>query len=599
MKINLIYCHIGNSFPNYFFDGLYQSLISQNNNTSIYILTNQKFIEYIYTRIFQFNLSNDVIQNITIIPIEILNNSEILSEFKNVSSLDGNFRDGFWQHTTSRFIYIYEFICQFKLTNVFHIENDVMIYSDLHGIFNSLTTHKLNDKIISVQDAPERSICSFIFIPNEIEMLKFLKESLKLLRLNKYLNDMNLMGMYKDKNTFPDSPFHPLAKQLGIFDGACIGQYLGGIDLRNTQLQIKDVYTNPTIGFINETSTFKPNTCEFNFDNTKGKWMIIKDNIEYPIHCLHIHSKQLFNFTSKLPIKYDKIITGDRILDLVDTVITSRDIFNFHMYSKTVPGKILIVNDFKNINKEKLNEYLFEKAKNGVIKIFCYTHILFLFFENILPLIDNNLKIVMYTHNSDHELSSEYLQYIEDPKIKEMFCQNLNIIHPKVHLLPIGIANCQWKHGNLDTFYTNCIESYTHAKKKNLYVNINTQTYFYRKEVLQNLDKSLCISKNKSYHDYLKELSEHKFSLCVRGNGIDTHRFWESLYLGVIPVIIVNKITNCDNFIQCLENAGIPFHKVCDISEIKEGIFTDELYFNYYSKLLDNFFILNLNHYRR
>ncbi len=598
MKINLIYCHIGNSFPDYFFNGLHQSLISQNNNISIYILTNQKFINEIYRRIFQFNLSSDILQNITIVPIEILNNSKILNEFKNISSLDGNFRDGFWQHTTSRFIYIYEFISQFKLTNIFHIENDVMIYSDLQDIFNSLRNHNLNDKIISVQDAPERSICSFVFIPNEFEMLNFLKESLELLRENKYLNDMNLMGMYKNKNTFPDSPSHPLAKQLGIFDGACIGQYLGGIDLRNTKLQMTNIYMNPTIGFINETSTFKPNTCRFNFDNVKGKWIMNKDNIEYPIHCLHIHSKQLFNFSSKLPIKFDQIVTGDRVLDLVDVVITTRDIFNFHLYSKIVPHKILIVNDFKSINKEKLNEYLIEKANNGIVKVFCYTHILLSFFKSILPLINDNLQIILYTHNSDHELSFEYTKYIDDPKIKEMFCQNLNIIHPKVHLLPIGIANYQWKHGDLDAFYTKCIETYTNKKKKKLYVNINTQTYFYRKEVLENLDKSLYISKNKNYKDYLKELSEHRFSLCVRGNGIDTHRFWESLYLGVIPVVIVNKITNCDNFIKCLEKEGVPFHKVCNVSEITPELFTDELYSNYYSKLINNFF-LNLNHYRR
>jgi hypothetical protein len=599
MKINLIYCHIGNLFPDYFFYGLHQSLILQKKNISIYILTNQKFINDIYTRIFQFNLSNDVLQNITIVPIEILNNSKILDEFKNISSLDDNFRDGFWQHTTSRFIYIYEFISQFKLTNVFHIENDVMVYSDLHDIFNSLTKHKLNNKIISVQDAPQRSICSIVFIPNEFEMFKFLKESIKLLHKNKYLNDMNLMGMYQDKNTFPDSPSHPLAKQLGIFDGACIGQYLGGIDLRNTKLQMQNVYANPTIGFINETSTFKPNTCNFKFDNMNGKWIMEKDNNEYPIHCLHIHSKQLFNFSSKLPIKFDEIITGDRILDLVDVVITTRNIFNFHVYSKTIPDKILIVNNFESINKEKLNEYLLEKAKNGIVKVFCYTHTLLSFFKNILPIINEKLQIILYTHNSDHELSFEYTKYIDNPKIKEMFCQNLNIIHPKVNLLPIGIANCQWEHGNLDIFYTMCIENYIFKKNKNLYVNINEKTYFYRKEVIEKLDKNLIISKNKNYKDYLKELSEHKFSLCVRGNGIDTHRFWESLYLGVIPVVIVNEITKCDNFIQCLEKQGVPFHKVCNISEIATEIFTDELYLNYFSKLLDKFFILNLNHYRR
>jgi len=36
---------------------------------------------------------------------------------------------------------------------------------------------------------------------------------------------------------------------------------------------------------------------------------------------------------------------------------------------------------------------------------------------------------------------------------------------------------------------------------------------------------------------YKTELLDHKFILCPRGNGVDTHRMWEALYCGVIPVV--------------------------------------------------------------
>jgi hypothetical protein len=36
---------------------------------------------------------------------------------------------------------------------------------------------------------------------------------------------------------------------------------------------------------------------------------------------------------------------------------------------------------------------------------------------------------------------------------------------------------------------------------------------------------------------YKEELLDHKFILCPRGNGVDTHRMWEALYCGVIPVV--------------------------------------------------------------
>lgn len=37
---------------------------------------------------------------------------------------------------------------------------------------------------------------------------------------------------------------------------------------------------------------------------------------------------------------------------------------------------------------------------------------------------------------------------------------------------------------------------------------------------------------------YLAEIASHRIVLCPRGNGMDTHRFWETLYLGAIPVVL-------------------------------------------------------------
>lgn len=36
---------------------------------------------------------------------------------------------------------------------------------------------------------------------------------------------------------------------------------------------------------------------------------------------------------------------------------------------------------------------------------------------------------------------------------------------------------------------------------------------------------------------YLEAISSHEFVLCPRGNGIDTHRFWETLYCRSTPVV--------------------------------------------------------------
>ncbi len=36
---------------------------------------------------------------------------------------------------------------------------------------------------------------------------------------------------------------------------------------------------------------------------------------------------------------------------------------------------------------------------------------------------------------------------------------------------------------------------------------------------------------------HYSRLSEYKFWICPRGNGLDTHRAWEALYVGAVPVI--------------------------------------------------------------
>lgn len=36
---------------------------------------------------------------------------------------------------------------------------------------------------------------------------------------------------------------------------------------------------------------------------------------------------------------------------------------------------------------------------------------------------------------------------------------------------------------------------------------------------------------------FFREIKAHSFTLCPRGNGIDTHRLWETLYMGSIPIV--------------------------------------------------------------
>jgi len=40
-----------------------------------------------------------------------------------------------------------------------------------------------------------------------------------------------------------------------------------------------------------------------------------------------------------------------------------------------------------------------------------------------------------------------------------------------------------------------------------------------------------------NFDQYISDIYLHLFVLCPEGNGIDTHRFWETLYMKSIPVV--------------------------------------------------------------
>ena len=80
---------------------------------------------------------------------------------------------------------------------------------------------------------------------------------------------------------------------------------------------------------------------------------------------------------------------------------------------------------------------------------------------------------------------------------------------------------------------------------KNLcFINFTTNTFKSERCVIlrnyKNKDWVTYNLTNKSengYRKYLENIYSHKFVFAPRGNGINTYRLWESLYLGTIPIV--------------------------------------------------------------
>lgn len=81
----------------------------------------------------------------------------------------------------------------------------------------------------------------------------------------------------------------------------------------------------------------------------------------------------------------------------------------------------------------------------------------------------------------------------------------------------------------------------------------------------------LLLSKQMSPSEYYKTLSSYAFSISPRGYGLDCFRTWESLYLGVIPIVLKRSPTHDAMY------DGLPVLLVSSYEDINESFLRAEL----------------------
>jgi hypothetical protein len=579
MQKSLVYVHIGDAFPEYLIDSLFQTLLINGSEIDIYIIVNDAKIQAYQNLINEIDFDTYAlsINRIQIISIESLS----VEDYSIPSDLV-TFRNGFWLHTTKRF-FIKAFMSKYKKSLVFHIENDVMMYKSFNTIYTTQCAQ--GNDIWVVKDSPHRVIPSIMFFPN-LSSITALTEYIKTVNKREgFKNDMDILGSYDNVYTLPTFPGNG---NTMIFDGAAIGQFLGGIDPRNVGKTSSaedslSVYKK-TRRFENETSEFKANLYKYivkkvHTGKSNVNVFVLKDNTGFTsIANIHVHSKRLQMFSSINTINYYDIISGDRVINVCDLIFTTPEIYKFHVKSNCRQDKFVVVQNFDNVNLEALEEIITSTGLK-TLKIFVYTHILAHFQAYVLPGLPSCVSYILYIGNSDHCFDETYTRLVNDNKIGHIYAQNLNIISDKCTLLPIGIANRMWPHGDISLVYNTMHSVYNKKKTGCMYVNINIGTFPYRRNIRDACIKNGFKSSNsKPYNEYLEELSKFRFCLCARGNGLDTHRFWESLYLGVIPVIINNEYTNSDAFTTNLKDLGVPFVEIRNLSELKPDNFSLDRY---------------------
>jgi len=193
-----------------------------------------------------------------------------------------------------------------------------------------------------------------------------------------------------------------------------------------------------------------------------------------------------------------------------------------------------------------------------------YTHSFFI--EQLFNLpIENNY--ILITHNSDINID-----FPPRDNILMWYTQNVNIKHERITSIPIGLENDCWYPEKKIKMFAKLKEKKEY--KNMIYVNFNiennpearTKPYEWLKD-----RRWATIEQGRNGQDidgYLDNIYNHPFVVCPEGNGIDTHRTWECLYLRTIPI----EKRNINNQFY----TDLPICFVDDWEEITEKFLFDE-----------------------
>lgn len=267
------------------------------------------------------------------------------------------------------------------------------------------------------------------------------------------------------------------------------------------------------------------------------------------------------------------IITCEKIQQLANVYIGLDSDFNINPIIKRQSDKHL------NINRITV---LYDNPSI----VFCYPDRIELLSTKIVYF-QNNFTLITCGSDMNFYLTPSVQKIVDCGKLKKWYCQNLCFEHPSIQFLPIGLANVMYPHGNL-TFFT---KNYNYNKKYNVYFQFLIQTNRSKRMRCFNAlkNKIRFLPKTDPFTN-LCRVALHKFCICPEGNGIDTHRFWEALYVKTVPIVLKNPLIDI-----IIRSTSIPIVVLNNWNELNINTLDytkydfssiQETSFEYYSKLI-------------
>ena len=181
--------------------------------------------------------------------------------------------------------------------------------------------------------------------------------------------------------------------------------------------------------------------------------------------------------------------------------------------------------------------------------LFCPSHLIDDFLSKYHEYI---LAHTLILGNSDRDF---YKEISNLPKsIVRVYCQNLIQPIAGYSAIPIGLENLKLGNNGQTKFFDS---KYLNVKKEAaILVGPFSRTHSERDGLILNESKRVgnvqYLSGRLSTRNFATISSSFKFIAAPRGNGLDTHRFWEALYRGSYPIVLKSY------WADSLKKLGIP-----------------------------------------
>lgn len=250
------------------------------------------------------------------------------------------------------------------------------------------------------------------------------------------------------------------------------------------------------------------------------------------------------------------------------------------------------INEYQHIRLKK-----FSLNENNII--FCNSDDIDTLFALLKKSKFKNIQLI--THQSDRSITKKI--YNKKPScISKWYAINIAEDSDSLISIPLGLANLHPKNINLNNFknLTLSHDSYFHnsSKPSKLYLNFQISTnYGVRAMLYKNFENKNWVVAHKPNEDiknYSNNLKKYKYILCPEGNGYDTHRLWEALYSGSVPVLKHKKALKYAEHLPIIFIKDYQHLNIENIDSVfeelkKQSFNLEKLTFEYWSELILDF----------